>query len=392
MSRLRLVVVSRRFWPLVGGAEKAMAGLATELASRSIGVTLLTARWEPAWPAEITYRGVPVLRLTQPQGRGWGTLRYMQAVGRWLRGHAAEFDLVYVSMLKHSAYAALRAVGGRVPVVLRAEGGGASGDCRWQEQARCGRTIRRRCRQAEAIIAPSRGVERELLGAGYAEAQVRYVPNGVPIPPPRSEDRRAEARAALGAANLALRMPHDSPVAVFTGRLDPAKGLAELLSAWRRVLARWPTARLWLAGEGPMRPQLEAEIASAGLAGRVVLAGVFDNVDTLLAAADLFVLPSWEEGMSLALLEAMAAGLPIVASDIPGNRDLITPDQSGLLVPVRNTDRLASAIVQLLESRPRGARLGDAAREIAAQRFSLAQMAEAHLALFERLTGRGSGG
>jgi glycosyltransferase involved in cell wall biosynthesis len=96
--------------------------------------------------------------------------------------------------------------------------------------------------------------------------------------------------------------------------------------------------------------------------------------------------------MSLALLEAMAAGLPIVASDIPGNRDLITPGQSGVLVPVRNADRLASAIAQLLESRPWAAQLGDTAREIATQRFSLAQMAETHLALFERLTGRRSGG
>ena len=121
MDPLRLVLVTRRFWPMVGGAERAVAELAAELANRAVPVTLLTARWQPSWPAEINYRGVPVVRLPNPRLRAWGTFRYMQALGRWLRRHRDEYDLVYVSMLKHDAYAALAAVGGDAPVVLRAE-------------------------------------------------------------------------------------------------------------------------------------------------------------------------------------------------------------------------------------------------------------------------------
>jgi len=385
VSGLRLVLVTRRFWPLVGGAERLMANLAAELASRSIPLTLLTARWQRDWPAEITYRGVPVVRLPNPPQRVWGTLRYMQALGRWLRAHRQRYDLVYVSMLKHDAYAALAAVGGQMPVVLRAEGPGPTGDCRWQQEANCGQRIKRRCLTARAIVAPSRAVQRELLEAAYPGPRVHRLPNGIAIPPERGPGAKLAARNDLGAVSPALRVPPGAPLAVYTGRLHEAKGLGDLLAAWPSIAAAWPQARLWLVGEGPYHAALEEQIQARDLAGRVVLAGVFDSVDELLAAADLFVLPSWEEGLSVALLEAMAAGLPVVATDIPGNRDLLTHGRSGLLVPARDPVRLAEAIGRLLAEPELGAALGAAARGRAASRFSVARMADQHLELFERL-------
>lgn len=362
-----------------------MAALAAEFAGRSIPVKLLTARWQANWPAEIHYRGVPVVRLPNPQVRLWGTFRYMQALGRWLRRHRDEYDLVYVSMLKHDAYAALTAVGGDLPVVLRAEGAGPTGDHHWQENARCGRRIRRRCMTADAVIVPSRAIEQELLHAQYPGARLHFIPNGIAIPPPRSTATQLAARNALAATSLTLRLPQGAPLAVFTGRLHPAKGLGDLIAAWEPIAARWPDARLWLVGEGPFQEELEAEIEARSLRNHVVLAGVFDNVDELLAAADLFVLPSWEEGMSLALLEAMAAGLPVIACDIPGNRDLVSDGRTGLLTPVRDPARLSPAIDRLLNAPSLRVRLGEAARGVAISRFSLPHMADLHLELFERV-------
>lgn len=362
-----------------------MATLAAELAGRAVPVTLLTARWQPTWPAEIRYRGVPVVRLPHPQVRIWGTLRYMQALARWLRRHRDEYDLVYVSMLKHDAYAALAAVGEDMPVVLRAEGAGPTGDCRWQQEARCGRRIRKRCTRADAVVVPSRAMEQELLNSQYPGERIHFVPNGIAIPPVRSVATQLAARNALAATSFTLRLPQDAPLAVFTGRLHPAKGLGDLMAAWEPVATRWPDARLWLVGEGPFQEELEAEIEARSLKNHVVLAGVFDNVDQLLAAADLFVLPSWEEGMSLALLEAMAAGLPVVACDIPGNRDLVADGQTALLVPVRDPPRLSQAIERLLNAPLLRVRLGEAAREVAINRFSLPQMADLHLELFDRV-------
>ena len=93
MSRLRVVLITRRFGPLVGGAERAMANLAAEMAARGLDVTVLTARWRPDWPARISYRGVPVVRLPQTSVRLWGTVRYMQSLGRWLRANDGRYDV-----------------------------------------------------------------------------------------------------------------------------------------------------------------------------------------------------------------------------------------------------------------------------------------------------------
>jgi glycosyltransferase involved in cell wall biosynthesis len=362
-----------------------MARLATGLAARGCAVTVLTARWEERWPAEIRYGGVPVVRLINPPQRGWGTLRYMLALRAWLRQHAGDFDLVYVSMLKHDAHAVLGTVGLRAPVVLRAEGAGENGDCQWQRAARFGRCIQRRCRQASCLVAPGAAIEQELLAAGYPPQRICCIPNGVAIPPPRTAAARAAARDALVEANPGLLLPLDAPLALYTGRLHKDKGLAHLIRAWKMLASRWPTARLWIAGEGPQHRELARQIDELDLQGRVLLAGVFDEIDELLSAADLFVLPSYEEGMSLALLEAMAAGLPVVAGDIPGNRPLVTDGEQGLLVPPRDAEALAAAIHRMWNEAELAARLGTAARDRASARFSLDRTLDQHLALFESL-------
>src|SRR5580698_6742066 len=123
MTRLppRVLFVSRRFWPLLGGAETVVANLAAALAARGAATTVLTARWDPSWTSEIIHRGVRVVRLAQPRWRVWGTLCYLRQLRRWLRKHRDEFDMVCVSQLKHEAWVAVRS--GRrsgFPVILRA--------------------------------------------------------------------------------------------------------------------------------------------------------------------------------------------------------------------------------------------------------------------------------
>jgi len=386
VSLLRLVLVTQRFWPYIGRGARSMANLAGELALRGVEVTLLTARGHPRWPAEIAYRGVPVVRLPDPPGRHPNTTRYLKSLGRWLAENRDRYDLVCVSSLRRDAHAALAAVPKGVPVVLRAEAAGRFGDCLWQLEAKGGRRIKRECMKADALVGPTRAIERELIAAGYSRDRIHYLPNGVPDPPARDAAGKAAARAVLVAANPSLGIPRDAPLAVYAGRLDEAKGLGDLMAAWRRVVVRRPDARLWLAGEGPFRRALEAQIVDLDLLGRVFLAGLFDSVEELLAAADLFVLPSREESPSLALLEAMAAGLPIVATDVPGTREPVTDGQHGLLVPGQDVDALSAAILRLLDAPELAARLGAAARDHAQTQFSLAQMADAHLKLFESLT------
>ena len=388
MTPPRVVLVTRRFWPLVGGAEIMAARLANGLHARGATTTILTARWQTDWPAEIEHHGVRVLRLANPQARVWGTWRYMQALGRWLRQHRSQFDLVYVSMLKHDAYAALAAARGEQwPVVLRAEGAGLTGDCHWQLEANCGSRIKRQCQRAHAFIAPSPAIERELIVSGYARPRIHYVPNGVAIPEARDAASRSQARADLAEADASLAIGQVAPLVVYTGRLHAMKGLDFLVRAWPRVLARLPDARLWLVGDGPHRAELNDLIGHLGLWGFVYLAGPFDDVEDFLRAADVFVLPSLEEGMSLALLEAMAMGLPVVASAIAANEAIVENGVTGRLAPARDSDRLADVIVELLENRDVAQRLGEAGRHHVSQRYSLDRMVSEHLELFEQLLG-----
>ena len=393
MTLPRVVLVTRRFWPLVGGAEIMAARLGIGLHAQGAATTILTARWQTDWPAEIEHHGVRVIRLPNPRTRGWGTWRYMQAVARWLRHHRASFDLAYVSMLKHDAYAAITAArGGRFPVVLRAEGAGLTGDCHWQLEANCGLHIKRRCQRADALVAPSLAIERELIAAGYPRGRIHYIPNGVAIPEPSDAASRAEARADLAEADPSLAIGHDAPLAVYTGRLHAMKGLDFLIRAWPDVLKQIPNARLWLVGDGPYREELNELIGHLGLWGFVYLAGPFDDVEDFLRAADLFVLPSLEEGMSLALLEAMAIGLPVVASAIPANEAIVADGLTGRLAPPRDTQRLTDAVVDLFKDREAAGRLGAASRRQVSQTYSLDRMIENHVELFNRLLERNDEG
>jgi glycosyltransferase involved in cell wall biosynthesis len=246
--------------------------------------------------------------------------------------------------------------------------------------------------EADAFIAPSQAIYRELQAAGYPRRRIHYIPNGVPIPPPVDSAKKQSARLALAGLDPSLknlllpgpdgRMPL---MAVYTGRLDPAKGLAELVAGWRLVRLRYPEAHLCLAGEGPMYQELARQIAEQNQTDHVHLLGPFDSVDELLAAADLFVLPSYEEGMSLALLEAMAGGVPIVATDIPGNRELVRDAQEALLVPVRNAEALAAAISRIFSHPTLAGQLAQAARQRAQTHFSLPRCLREHQTLWESL-------
>lgn len=381
----RVVLVTRRFWPLVGGAEKTLARLAAELARRGIGVTILTAGWHPRWPGAVDYRSVRVVRIGPAPRDRLSTLRYVRALARWLRCQPDPCEVVCASGLRYEAYAAIRAVGGRVPVVVRAEASGPDGDCAWQARSFAGRWIRRACLRADAVIAPSRPVWQELIAAGYSEGRVRCVPDGVPIPAPPNPAGKAAAREALAAASPAMNLPAEATLCVYTGRLERSRGLEGLVAAWAQVVARWPSARLWLVGEGPDEQVLRSQIEARKLGGRVLLAGVFDEIDELLAAADLFALPSAPGGARVALIEAMAAGLPIVAADVAEHRELISDGREALLVAPREEGGLAAAIARLMDDRPLACRLAAAARTRAVEHFSQSRMADDHLGLFEEL-------
>lgn len=377
MTSRRLALVTRRYWPLVGGAERAMANLACELRRLGDEVCIVTAQWDSQWPREVVHREVPVFRLPQPRVRWWGTMRYMHGLMHWLDAHRPSLDGVIVSMLKHDAWCAVRSLrDSGIPVLLRAEGGGQAGDVAWQQTALGGTRIRRMCQEATCIVAPSPAVAEELRSVGYADEKLRTIFNGVEIPPERTSASRLQARQVLREANHDLALEDRGQLVVYTGRLDRNKGLRELVQAWSKIALQWPLARLWIVGEGPLRDELWELISDYDLRYRVCLPGAFDEVSDVLAAADLFVFPSYEEGLSLSLLEALAMGLPVVASDIPGNR--LAAGENACYVPPREVSALATAMSRLLENSEERRHLGQGGRVRVTAEFGLTPMAEQH--------------
>lgn len=195
----------------------------------------------------------------------------------------------------------------------------------------------------------------------------------------------------LGRFPNAHSQPRTRRVGV-TANLRPVKGLDLFVHAAAEVAAAHPGATFHVAGEGPLRPELERLANDLGLGGRLFLPGSVADVPGFLAGLDVAVLPSLSEGMSNALLEYMAAGRAVVATAVGGNVRLIEDGVNGLLVPPGEPMRLAAAISRLLSDPALAARLGAAARRRAEERYSRAAMVRRFEAFYLNLTGGQGGG
>ena len=214
---------------------------------------------------------------------------------------------------------------------------------------------------------------------GIAAAKVVRIVNGVDTDRFAPRDRDA-IRARLGIAADAL-------VIGTVGRLDPVKDHHGLLRACRRLASAHPDLAVVIAGDGPCRGDLARLVATLGLEGRVHLVGERRDVPDVLAALDVFVLPSIAEGISNTILEAMATGLPIVATAVGGNPELVDDGAHGALVPAGDVDRLASAIGGYLADGHLATVHGKASRERALVEFGLDRMVAEYTRLYTTLAG-----
>jgi glycosyltransferase involved in cell wall biosynthesis len=189
----------------------------------------------------------------------------------------------------------------------------------------------------------------------------------------------ADARASFGIA------ANETAVAAI-GHLSPVKGHDDLLEAMARVAAQGCRIRLLIAGDGPLRGSLEARARSLGLSGHTTFLGVRDDVRALLSAVDIVALPSRTEGLSNALLEAMA--MARVATAVGGTPEVLTDRRHGRLVPAGAPEALAQAILELVADPADARRLGREARSHVLERFDVRRMVARHEALYRELLGR----
>jgi sugar transferase (PEP-CTERM/EpsH1 system associated) len=240
-------------------------------------------------------------------------------------------------------------------------------------------------------VALSEHIERYLAGrVGIASERIERICNGVDCERfrPMSPDRQTFPHAPFRSSQLVL--------VGTVGRLDPVKDQVTLARAFVAALAREPAMRevlrLVIVGAGSLRAEIERVLEDAGARDLAWLAGERSDVSVLLGQFDVFVLPSRAEGISNTILEAMACGLPVIATAVGGNVELVVPGQTGELVPRDDAPALGQAMVRLASDKALRMRLGAAARERAVAEFALAEMMGRYARLYEReLAGRAPG-
>jgi len=240
-----------------------------------------------------------------------------------------------------------------------------------------GTLLSRMLRGVDLFIATSAEIEEGLRRDGIG--RIARITNFADIDrfKPRAPGERDALRRTLGLG--------PGPIVIFSGRFDQRKGIEHLLEAWKTVARSIPSAHLLLLGDGPLFPEMNAKAKALGIGGSVLMRGRVENVAEHLRASDVFVLPSLQEGMPNALLEAMACGLPPVATRIGGVVDIITDGKNGLLVAPGDAQGLAEGIVLLLKDTVLAQDIARAAGRTITTSYSLDRIAERYVKLYREL-------
>lgn len=236
---------------------------------------------------------------------------------------------------------------------------------------------RRIARRAAAVVAVASAEQRALEAAGLSPPGGSYLaPPALEIPPPEAPSRAA--------ARMELGLPEETYAFLTVCRLGPPRDFEMLLRALSLHLRRFPQTRLLIVGDGPYRPRVEASVARLGLQGSVTLCGQHHDPWPFYAASDAFVLTSTGgDGLPIALLEAQAAGLPVVATDDGGTREALLPGRSGLLVALGDAVALSEALNRLAGQPDAAHAMGDAGRAFVRANFTSVHLADRMASIYD---------
>jgi glycosyltransferase involved in cell wall biosynthesis len=317
---------------------------------------------------ELEASGVPVFACGKRRGPD---LRALLRLRRRLR--ALGTDVMHTHNATAHYHAVLAVLGLKLRIVNTRHGMGALDLASRREKL-----FRRTLSRTDAIVTVCEAARRELLAGGALPADLLVaIPNGIAV------DRFALADAATRATLVAaLGLPAHTRIIGTVGRLNWAKNHAELVRAFGDVLRAAPDTALVIVGDGELRGELDALAADAASGGRVFALGDRSDVADLLRGFDVFAMSSVTEGYSVALLEACATGLPIAATDVGGNAEIVRDGLNGRIVAKPARAELAAALRDLLSDPARAAAMGRAGREWVVGQGSLEAMAARYESLY----------
>lgn len=365
-----LMAVPKYPFPVVGGLERQAHELAKALVQRGHAVHALSSRFDRGQNDSEMNDGIQVHRVEWIEFRLVRFLLSPFRLSRILYKLKRDVDLVHVHNISwFGTFVTLSAKALGLPVITKLPNIGNFGI----PGMRCGPLGFLRVAflgKSDAIIAMTPESMAELAGIGYPAARVLKVTNGIPLIPANSPPPRPSQSETLNA--------------VFVGRLSPEKGIRDLLHAWS--MARLRAARpvkLRLIGQGPQESELRAIALALDLGGTIEFLGHCADVPAELANADLFVLPSYGEGNSNAILEAMRAGLPIVASRVGGAVIQVGREGERFLFPPGDRQALADRLFELINDEALRIHLGAVMRDRIEKLFAIDSVAAVYEQAYE---------
>jgi len=363
----------------IGGTERQVVNLVGGLNRSRFDLHLGCMERRGPFLDEVESHQVPIAEYPTNSLYNLTSWKQRLKLARYLRNNRV--DIVHSYGFYANTFAVPAAWAARTPVVIAAIRD--TGEMLTQAQRLVQKQI---CRLADCVLVNADAIRRWLIGEGYAAEKIHVIRNGIVPPKPVGREAAARVRRELG-------VTADVPLIGVLSRLNKMKGVEYFLEAaaamgQRARIGRARNARFLIIGDGRHRKELEQYAAGLGLGERVLFTGFRTDVSDVLSALDISVLPSLSEGLSNSLLESMAAGLPVIATNVGGNPEAVEDGVTGIIVPPGDAGALARGMALLLDNAELAAAFGEAARRRVAQRFSIEQMVRETEALYLRLLER----
>jgi glycosyltransferase involved in cell wall biosynthesis len=395
----RVCLLTETYYPLTGGGESQTRVLAASLRNRNFQVLIITRRCSDSWKEIDLVDGVSVYRIP-PVGTGRFTRWFMLF---WsllaLAKTRSQYDVVYVSGFKSLGLSAVLAAKLlRKRCILKADSNGEmSGEFFAAGLKKFGLTpssiiVRillsgrnKILRGANYFVAITTGIAEELKSEGVDPSSIALISNGI------DTDRFSPITAfEKQSLSRTLVIPRKGIIITYAGRLVSYKGLPLLLRVAEVIQSEFDHVGFVLIGSGGFdmhncEDELKKFVKAKGLEESIYFAGEVDNVHEYLQASDIFVLPSEEDAFPLALVEAMACGLPVISTPVGGIKEIITDRQNGLLVQARDFQQLYQVISGLIRDPTLSASLGTAAVQTVQERYSAGIIIQKYCELFRRV-------
>ena len=372
-KKLRVAMIIQAYYPYpyIGGAERQLAALVPLLTERGATIRIFTRQYAGLSSFEVI-DNIEIQRIPIPGPKVVASVAF--TLGALHALHGWKPDVIHAHELLSpttTAVAAKRWLG--TPIVAKLLRGGALGDvAKLQTRRGGGSRLSLFKEKVDRFITISQEIDAELETLDIPKSQRIFIPNGVD-----TQHYHPVSVAQKAALRGKLQLPNGS-ITLFTGRLSPEKRVDQLVAIWPSVRQQHPDAHLVLVGTGKDEAVLKAQAGDG-----VHFVGRVPDVAAYLQAADIFVLPSATEGLSNALLEAMAAGLPAVATRVGGAPDIIENGVAGVLVPPDSPEELKAALLSVLSDAPCRSEMGMAARQVIVDRYGLTAVADQLRGLYD---------